>query len=81
MLAYMWFNIAAAQGNKNAQTNRDIAVKYNSPADTAALRFSAKPGNETPVRATKGDRLDIRPEARKIAGVTVVLHDLGRTIR
>ena len=59
-----------AVGNKNSFS-----------ADTAALPFSAKPGNETPVRATKGDRLDIRPEARKIAGVTVVLHDLGRTIR
>ena len=61
---------AVASGNKS-----------NSPADAAALPFSAKPGNETPVRATKGDRLDIRPEARKIAGVTVVLRDLGRTIR
>ena len=55
--------------------------KYNLSADTAALPFSAKPGNETPVRATKGDRLDVRPETRQIAGVTVVLRDLGRTIR
>ena len=30
--------------------------KYNSPADTAALPFSGKAANETPVRATKGDR-------------------------
>jgi hypothetical protein len=44
-------------------------IKYNSPADTAALRFSATPGNETPVRATKGDRLDVRPEIPNFAGV------------
>ena len=44
-------------------------IKYSSPADTNALRFSAKPGNETPVRATKGDRLDVRPEIPNFAGV------------
>ena len=55
--------------------------KYNSPADAAALPSSAKPGNETPVRATKGDRLHITPEIRRIAGVTVVLRDFDRTIR
>ncbi len=62
--------VAVASGNK-----------YNSPTDAAALPFSTKPGNETPVRATKGDRLDARPEIRKIAGVTVVLRDFDRTIR
>jgi len=46
-----------------------VGIKYNSPADTTALRFSAKPGNETPVRATKGDRLQVRPEIEKFAGV------------
>ncbi len=57
-------------------------IKYNSPADTAALPLSAKPGNETPVlRAPKGDRLHVRPEIRRIAGVTVVMRDLGRIIR
>ena len=55
--------------------------KYNSPTDAAALPSSAKPGNETPVRATKGDRLHVRSEIRKIAGVTVVMRDFGRTIR
>ena len=62
--------IAVAGGNK-----------YNFPADAVALPFSAKPGNETPVRTTKGDRLQVRPELRKIAGVTVVLRDFGWTIR
>ncbi len=61
------------------------SINYNSPADAAALPFGAKPGNETPVRATKGDRLDvhpeIRPQIRKIAGVTVVLRDIGRFVR
>ena len=52
----------------------------NSPADTAALPFAVTPGSETPVRATKGDRL-VSPEIRKIAGVTVVLRDFDRTIR
>ncbi len=55
--------------------------KYNSSADTTALPFSAKPGNETPVRATKGDRLHVGSEIRRIAGVTVVMRDFGRTIR
>ena len=50
-----------------------LGNKYNSPADTAALPSSAKHGNEIPVRATKGDRLHVRSEIRKIAGVTVVL--------
>jgi hypothetical protein len=45
------------------------------------MPFSAKPGSETPVRATKGDRLHVRPEIRVIAGVTVVLRDFDRTIR
>ena len=46
-----------------------VGIKYNSPADTAALPFSAKPGNETPVRATKGDRIQVRPEIPNFAGV------------
>ncbi len=60
-------------------------INYNSPADAAAVPFGAKSGNETPVRATKGDRLDvrpeIRPEIRQIAGVTVVLRDISRIVR
>jgi hypothetical protein len=55
-------------------------INDNSPADTAALPSSTKPGNETPVRETKGDRLHVRLEIRKIAGVTVVLRDFNRTI-
>jgi hypothetical protein len=54
--------------------------KYSSLADAAGLPFSAKLGNETPVRATKGDRLHVRPETRKIAGVTVVLRDFDQII-
>ena len=45
------------------------SINYNPPAATAALPLSAKPGNETPVRATKGDRLDARPEFHNFAGV------------
>ena len=56
-------------------------INDNSPADTAALPLPAKPGNETPVRATKGDRLDASSDIRKIAGVTVVLRDFDRVIR
>ena len=56
-------------------------IKYNPPADAAALPFAVTPGGETPVRATKGDRLHVRLEIRKIAGVTVVLRDFGRAIR
>ncbi len=56
-------------------------TKVKLPVDAAALPFSAKTGNETPVRAKKGDRLDARPEIQKIAGVTVVLRDFGRIVR
>jgi hypothetical protein len=45
------------------------SVYRDSPADIAALSFSAKPSKETPVRATKGDRLDARPEVGNFAGV------------
>lgn len=55
--------------------------KYHSPADAGDLPFPAKPGNETPFLATKGDRLHVRSETRKITGVTVVLRDFDRTIR
>ena len=58
-----------------------VGNKYHSPADATASPFPAKPGNETPVRATKGDRLHVRPEIRKIAGVTVVLRDFDSIIR
>ena len=44
-------------------------IKYNFPADTAALPISAKIGNETPVRATKGDRLQVGPEIPIFEGV------------
>ena len=56
-------------------------INDNSPADVAALPFAATPGKETPVRATKGDRLDVRTDIRKIAGVTVVLRDFGAIVR
>ena len=56
-------------------------TNYNSPADAAALPFADKRGNETSVRATKDDRLDVRPEIRKIAGVTMVLRDFGQIVR
>ena len=53
----------------------------NSPADAVASDISAKPGGETPVRATKGDRLRVRSEIRRIEGVTLVMRDFGQTIR
>ena len=55
--------------------------KHNSHTDAAALPLPPKSGNETPVRATKGDRLQIRSEIRKIAGVTVVLRGFDQIIR
>jgi len=57
------------------------SIDYNSNANAAALPFAGTPGSETPVRATKSDRLDARPEIRRIAGVTVVLRDFGRVVR
>ncbi len=56
-------------------------MNYNSPADPTVLPFAGTPAKQTPVRATKGDRLDARPEIRRIAGVTVVLRDFSRVIR
>ena len=55
--------------------------KYHSPADAGALPFPAKPGNETPFLATKGDRLHVRPDIREIAGATVVLRDFDQIVR
>lgn len=57
------------------------SVNYNSSANAGALPFAATPGIATPVRATKGDRLDGRPEFRRIAGVSVVLRDFSQTVR
>lgn len=57
------------------------SINTNSPADAAALPFAVTPGIETPVRASKSDRLDGRPEIRRIAGVSVVLRDFGRAVR
>lgn len=57
------------------------AIDYNSPADAANLPFAFTRGIETPVRATKNDRLDARPEFRMIAGVSVVLRDFSRVVR
>ena len=50
-------------------------------ANATASSFSGNPGNETPFRATKGDRLNVRPEIRMIPGVIVVLRDSDGTIR
>jgi len=47
----------------------------------AALPFSAMLGTESSVRATKDDRLNVRPNIRKIAGVTLVLRDIGQIVR
>ncbi len=69
---------AAMKSRDDLVTN--LVAKYSMEKEQAQ-RGSAKPGNETPVRATKDDRLHVRPETRKITGVTVVMRDLGRTIR
>jgi hypothetical protein len=57
------------------------SVNYNSPANATPLPFAVTLGIETPVRATKGDRLNGRPEIRRIAGVSVVLRDFSQTVR
>ena len=36
-----------------------IGDKYNSTAKTVTLPYFAKPASETPIRATKSDRLDV----------------------
>jgi len=53
----------------------------NSRAGAAALPFAVTPGTESPVRATKGDRIDLGPQIRTIAGVTMVLRDFDRAVR
>jgi uncharacterized protein len=35
VLAYMWLNLAAALGNRNAERNRDIAAGHMTPAQIA----------------------------------------------
>lgn len=56
-------------------------IDHNFRNDPAATPVFGAHGAQTPVRATKGDRLDARPEIRRIAGVTVVLRDFGRAVR
>ena len=56
-------------------------IDHNFRDDPAATPGFGAHGAQTPVRATKGDRLDARPEIRRIAGVTVVLRDFGRAVR
>ena len=41
-------------------------INDNSPADAAGLPFAVTPGIETPVRATKSDRLNVRQQREKI---------------
>lgn len=57
------------------------SINYNSPADAANRPFAFSPGIEAPVRATKSDRPDARPEFRRIAGVSVVQRDFGTIVR
>lgn len=57
------------------------STNLNSPAGAATLPFAGTHGIEKPVRATKGNRLDIRPNIREIAGVTIVLRDIDQVIR
>ena len=56
-------------------------INYNSPTDAAALPIAVTPGSETPVRATKGDRLSVDTEIRNIAGVTLVMRDSEQVAR
>jgi hypothetical protein len=56
-------------------------IDHNFRNDPAATPVFGAHGAQTPVRATKGDRLNGRPEFRKIAGVSVVLRDFGRAVR
>ncbi len=56
-------------------------MNYISPADPLVLPFSGATTKQIAVRATKGDRLDARPEIRRIAGVSVVLRDFSRIVR
>ena len=64
-----------------ALTIAAVGIIYKSPANASALPFAVTPGIETPVHATKSDRLNVRPDIRKIAGVTVVLRDFDSIIR
>ncbi len=42
VLAYMWFNLAAAQGNKNSQKARDKAAKQMTPDQIAEAQRMAR---------------------------------------
>ena len=70
MLALVISAVVIATAGVNGRTH--------SGAATIPLSFMS--GNESPVRATKQDRLDVRPDIRKIAGVTLVLRDLGQIV-
>ena len=40
--AHMWFNLAAANGNKQAVKNRDIAARKMTPADISKAQAMAR---------------------------------------
>jgi hypothetical protein len=42
VLAHVWFNLAAASGNKDASENRDIAAARMSPAQIAEAQRLAR---------------------------------------
>lgn len=56
-------------------------INYNAPADPTVLPFAGTHSKQTAVRTTKSDRLDARPDVRRIAGVSVVLRDFSRVVR
>ena len=40
--AYMWYNLAAAEGNETARKNRDIVAKQMTPADISKAQKLAR---------------------------------------
>ncbi len=57
------------------------SIDYTSSAAPATTPQFGTHGRQTPLRAGKSDRLDGRPEIRRIAGVTVVLRDIDPVVR
>jgi len=49
--AYRWFDLAAAQGNRQAAYNRDMITRYMTPEQILEARYGGRPATEGPAGA------------------------------
>jgi TPR repeat protein len=55
VMAYVWINLAAAQGNEVARTNLDIAANQMTPDQLAEAQRLAREWKPTPARLKRNE--------------------------